>query len=159
MLGNMWQCKEFVCEHACDSVVPAKWCHITYSMNDHGEVAGNVSASSNIMVSWFKLVTKISFLSPILFFVGSSEKLCIKHTAHHFIWTQGKYQRSDSRCVTSCDGWFHLVHSGWEGFTAFCFQKGKSMCIKINFRYFCYALMCKFILFAQLNNLLTNESN
>jgi hypothetical protein len=66
---------EFGWRNTCDCVVPARWHHITYCMNEYGEVAQNVSTSSNLAVSWFKLAVKIFwFLSPWLFFVGLSEK-------------------------------------------------------------------------------------
>jgi hypothetical protein len=99
--------QEFGWEHTCNSVVTARWRHITYSTNEYGEVARNVPASY-VTVSWFKLATKISwFPRSRLLLVGLSEESRIQGAAWHFGWTEGQYQRSDSWRDTTRGGWFH----------------------------------------------------
>jgi hypothetical protein len=118
---------DFHFECTCDSVVPARWCHITYCMNEYGEVAWNVSALSNLTVLKFKLVTKFFwFFSPWLFFVGLSEESCIWDAAHQFGWTweaiHDMLQYVMDEFTKHLQGWGrrrHLLHSVLKKWTVY----------------------------------------
>jgi hypothetical protein len=145
--GYVEHAREFGSEHACNSVFPARWRHITYCTNEYGEVARNVSTSSDLTVSWLTLATKISwFLTPpspdclfrIVWKVAYSRSCLLlwKYSRpvaeKHFVTRQygmGDFTQHLRECITVERGDLpHLVFQKWTVYVSYLISSISVIC-------------------------------